>query len=165
MLDPLTQLHNRRYYYAQIDHPEHLDAEAEYRVVLFDIDNFKQVNDVHGHETGDRILEGFAERLRVHVQSQELLIRWGGEEFLMLLKTTEDLAKRLEEMRQHIGDVSFETEEASLNVTTSIGVSHGGLIETFTYNDEYFRRADKSLYEAKRNGKDQVVFPEPPEAQ
>ncbi|MFH0290003.1 diguanylate cyclase [Vibrio owensii] len=165
LLDPLTQLHNRRYYYAQIDHPEHLDAKAEYRVVLFDIDNFKQVNDVHGHETGDRILEGFAERLRVHVQSQELLIRWGGEEFLMLLKTTDGLAKRLEEMRQHIGDVSFETEEASLNVTTSIGVSHGGLIETFTYNDEYFRRADKSLYEAKRNGKDQVVFPEPPEAQ
>ena len=159
LLDPLTQLHNRRYYYDQIDHPHQLDAQTPYRVVLFDIDNFKKVNDVHGHEAGDRILEGFSERLRLHLRSQELLIRWGGEEFLMLLKGTDDLPKRLEAMRQHIDDVLFEAGEENLHITTSIGVSHGGLIETFTYNDEYFRRADKSLYEAKRNGKNQVVLP------
>lgn len=159
LLDPLTQLHNRRYYYDQIDHPHQLDAQTPYRVVLFDIDNFKKVNDVHGHEAGDRILEGFSERLRLHLRSQELLIRWGGEEFLMLLKGTDDLPKRLEAIRQHIDDVLFEAEEEKLHITTSIGVSHGGLIETFTYNDEYFRRADKSLYEAKRNGKNQVVLP------
>ncbi|WP_282065480.1 tetratricopeptide repeat-containing diguanylate cyclase [Vibrio rotiferianus] len=159
LLDPLTQLHNRRYYYDQIDHPQQLDAQTPYRVVLFDIDNFKKVNDVHGHEAGDRILEGFSERLRLHLRSQELLIRWGGEEFLMLLKGTDDLPKRLEAIRQHIDDVLFEAEEENLHITTSIGVSHGGLIETFTYNDEYFRRADKSLYEAKRNGKNQVVLP------
>ncbi|ASI94626.1 tetratricopeptide repeat-containing diguanylate cyclase [Vibrio rotiferianus] len=159
LLDPLTQLHNRRYYYDQIDHPHQLDAQTPYRVVLFDIDNFKKVNDVHGHEAGDRILEAFSERLRLHLRSQELLIRWGGEEFLMLLKGTDDLPKRLEAIRQHIDDVLFEAEEENLHITTSIGVSHGGLIETFTYNDEYFRRADKSLYEAKRNGKNQVVLP------
>lgn len=159
LLDPLTQLHNRRYYYDQIDHPHQLDAQTPYRVVLFDIDNFKKVNDVHGHEAGDRILEEFSERLRLHLRSQELLIRWGGEEFLMLLKGTDDLPKRLEAIRQHIDDVLFEAEEENLHITTSIGVSHGGLIETFTYNDEYFRRADKSLYEAKRNGKNQVVLP------
>nr|WP_216604369.1 MULTISPECIES: tetratricopeptide repeat-containing diguanylate cyclase [Vibrio] len=159
LLDPLTQLHNRRYYYDQIDHPHQLDAQTPYRVVLFDIDNFKKVNDVHGHEAGDRILEGFSERLRLHLRSQELLIRWGGEEFLMLLKGTDDLPKRLEAIRQHIDDVLFEAGEENLHITTSIGVSHGGLIETFTYNDEYFRRADKSLYEAKRNGKNQVVLP------
>lgn len=159
LLDPLTQLHNRRYYYDQIDHPHQLDAQTPYRVVLFDIDNFKKVNDVHGHEAGDRILEGFSERLRLHLRSEELLIRWGGEEFLMLLKGTDDLPKRLEAIRQHIDDVLFEAEEENLHITTSIGVSHGGLIETFTYNDEYFRRADKSLYEAKRNGKNQVVLP------
>ncbi|WP_411065600.1 tetratricopeptide repeat-containing diguanylate cyclase [Vibrio rotiferianus] len=159
LLDPLTQLHNRRYYYDQIDHPHQLDEQTPYRVVLFDIDNFKKVNDVHGHEAGDRILEGFSERLRLHLRSQELLIRWGGEEFLMLLKGTDDLPKRLEAIRQHIDDVLFEAGEESLHITTSIGVSHGGLIETFTYNDEYFRRADKSLYEAKRNGKNQVVLP------
>ncbi|MFN1650272.1 tetratricopeptide repeat-containing diguanylate cyclase [Vibrio rotiferianus] len=159
LLDPLTQLHNRRYYYDQIDHPHQLDAQTPYRVVLFDIDNFKKVNDVHGHEAGDRILEGFSERLRLHLRSQELLIRWGGEEFLMLLKGTDNLPKRLEAIRQHIDDVLFEAEEENLHITTSIGVSHGGLIETFTYNDEYFRRADKSLYEAKRNGKNQVVLP------
>ncbi|NOH65940.1 diguanylate cyclase domain-containing protein [Vibrio rotiferianus] len=159
LLDPLTQLHNRRYYYDQIDHPHQLDEQTPYRVVLFDIDNFKKVNDVHGHEAGDRILEGFSERLRLHLRSQELLIRWGGEEFLMLLKGTDDLPKRLEAIRKHIDDVLFEAEEENLHITTSIGVSHGGLIETFTYNDEYFRRADKSLYEAKRNGKNQVVLP------
>ncbi|TMX42798.1 GGDEF domain-containing protein [Vibrio rotiferianus] len=159
LLDPLTQLHNRRYYYDQIDHPHQLDAQTPYRVVLFDIDNFKKVNDVHGHEAGDRILEGFSERLRLHLRTQELLIRWGGEEFLMLLKGTDDLPKRLETIRQHIDDVLFEAGEENLHITTSIGVSHGGLIETFTYNDEYFRRADKSLYEAKRNGKNQVVLP------
>lgn len=159
LLDPLTQLHNRRYYYDQIDHPHQLDAQTPYRVVLFDIDNFKKVNDVHGHEAGDRILEGFSKRLRLHLRSQELLIRWGGEEFLMLLKGTDDLPKRLEAIRQHIDDVLFEAEEENLHITTSIGVSHCGLIETFTYNDEYFRRADKSLYEAKRNGKNQVVLP------
>ncbi|MGR5275794.1 diguanylate cyclase domain-containing protein [Vibrio rotiferianus] len=159
LLDPLTQLHNRRYYYDQIDHPHQLDAQTPYRVVLFDIDNFKKVNDVHGHEAGDRILEGFSERLRLHLRTQELLIRWGGEEFLMLLKGTDDLPKRLEAIRQHIDDVLFEAGEENLHITTSIGVSHGGLIETFTYNDEYFRRADKSLYEAKRNGKNQVVLP------
>ncbi|WP_050921326.1 tetratricopeptide repeat-containing diguanylate cyclase [Vibrio harveyi] len=160
LLDPLTQLHNRRFYYDQIDHPAQLDAKTEYRVVLFDIDNFKDVNDIHGHEAGDRVLEGFAERLRLHVHAQELLIRWGGEEFLMLLRATDDLAKRLEEIRQHIDDALFETEEGSLHITTSVGVSHGGQIDTFTYNDEYFRRADKSLYEAKQNGKNQVVFPD-----
>ncbi|CAH1573443.1 tetratricopeptide repeat-containing diguanylate cyclase [Vibrio rotiferianus] len=159
LLDPLTQLHNRRYYYDQIDHPHQLDAQTPYRVVLFDIDNFKKVNDVHGHEAGDRILEGFSERLRLHLRSQELLIRWGGEEFLMLLKGNDDLPQRLGAIRQHIDDVLFEAGEENLHITTSIGVSHGGLIETFTYNDEYFRRADKSLYEAKRNGKNQVVLP------
>ncbi|WP_440889425.1 diguanylate cyclase [Vibrio sp. WZ-1] len=159
LLDPLTKLHNRRYYYDQIDHPEHLDSAGEYCVILFDIDNFKGVNDIYGHDAGDKVLEEFASRLKQHVDSKELLIRWGGEEFLMLLKVSEELPQRLEAIRQHIDDFQFGISGESLHITTSVGVSHSGLITSFTYNDEYFRRADKSLYEAKRNGKNQVVFP------
>ncbi len=85
-VDSLTGLNNRRYYKQQLNKPTSIDDCCEYHLVLFDLDNFKAVNDIYGHDVGDEVLIEAAKRFKQFVGVEELLIRWGGEEFLMLLK-------------------------------------------------------------------------------
>lgn len=122
-------------------------------VIVIDLDRFKQVNDVHGHEVGDRVLISVVEHLGSTVRDADLLGRWGGEEFVLLAPDTphDDAVALAERCRKALHDVS--TDPVGV-VTASFGVS------TLATDDDarsLMRRADLALYAAKREGRDRVV--------
>ncbi|MDF2604624.1 GGDEF domain-containing protein [Sphingomonas olei] len=150
--DPLTSVLNRRGLLAQLDAmPEHHTAGA---LALVDLDHFKLVNDLLGHETGDRVLHDFAHRLVAAVRRTDMVARWGGEEFLIYFPgATEAVAQAVlmriaERLRAdplaHVGD-----RPLSFSAGTT-AASRG----TF---DEATRRADAALYEAKHRGRARIL--------
>jgi diguanylate cyclase (GGDEF)-like protein len=133
-------------------------------VLLADVDHFKRVNDTHGHLTGDAVLRTLATEMRQQVRESDLVGRFGGEEFAILLSgtTTEEACHVAERIRRGAGVVKVLTKDTIVGVTISIGVaalgSHGGDLS------ELLAAADKALYRAKRAGRDQVCLADPADA-
>ena len=132
-----------------------------FSIILADIDKFKSINDTYGHGGGDYILVEIANLLTRNSRDQDIVSRWGGEEFLILLPETDASgAKNLaEKYRQIINSHNFHFDENQISVTMSFGVN------TMLNNEEsknvtetVIKRADNCLYEAKRNGKNRVVY-------
>jgi diguanylate cyclase (GGDEF)-like protein len=134
-------------------------------VGFVDIDLFKSVNDSHGHHAGDVVLRGIADVLRANIRATDMLGRYGGEEFMLILPETavEDAASLAEKLRQLVGGARIRIDEQlTVNVTVSIGVA-GGLGGTLRI-DTLVRDADAAMYSAKSLGRNQVyVFSEPDE--
>ena len=151
--DPLTGLLNRRGFEAvacsalrQAVYSGHPCA-----VVLLDLDDFKKVNDTQGHEAGDLLLKEVSDLLRAQTRSSDIIARWGGEEFLLLLRTDRDGALQLsEKIRAAIATHPFSSGAR----TASIGVALHAENEPV---EETIRRADLSMYQAKTDGKNKVV--------
>lgn len=125
-------------------------------VLLVDIDHFKRINDQHGHMAGDAVLEVVARLLRGRLRSSDLAVRWGGEEFLLLLKGCQEHEARLmaEELRAAVAEASVNVDEQAIPVSVSIGLaSHDGK-ETM---ESLISRTDKALYEAKQGGRNRVA--------
>jgi diguanylate cyclase (GGDEF)-like protein len=160
VLDQLTGLLNRRALlprFAEITQQARLSHEPVC-LVLIDLDTFKEVNDSHGHDRGDAVLQSVAYEMRKQLRSFELMYRLGGEEFLIMLpgvdlKTGGMLAERLREAIQ-------DACPAGIPVTISLGVS-AATGEQVDY-DTLFRAADAALYDAKRAGRNRVVAAAPP---
>jgi diguanylate cyclase (GGDEF)-like protein len=155
--DPLTQVSNRR------DLQEWLpQARSEGRALLFcmvDIDDFKRINDTHGHQTGDEVLVRFAERLRRLCRDRDMLVRWGGEEFLLALRDTrpEDAPLLMERLRHQVADAPMRLADGtSIPITCSAGFARwpfsAGLPELGDW-EQSVALADRALYRAKRAGK------------
>ena len=130
-------------------------------VLLMDIDDFKQVNDRHGHSTGDAVLQMFARQCMKSLRPQDMLARWGGEEFVALLPATApaDAVRISERLCNAIAEGRVAgADGASMGVTASIGVaaSVGGSARL----DALLSQADAAMYHAKRNGKNQVQLAE-----
>ncbi|RZL40300.1 MAG: GGDEF domain-containing protein [Rubrivivax sp.] len=126
-------------------------------LVLIDIDHFKAVNDSHGHQAGDRVLAGLAELVRQNVRAQDLLGRWGGEEFLLVCRDT-GLTQALaiaEKLRALIAGHDF----GGLRVTASFGVA---ALDSERPLDQLFAAADAALYRAKAEGRNRVVAEKTP---
>jgi two-component system cell cycle response regulator len=161
ILDPLTGLHNRRY---MTSHLATLFEDASQRgkplsVLLIDIDHFKAVNDSHGHDAGDAVLQEFPTRIRRNTRGIDLACRLGGEEFVVVMPDC-DLAKAYqvgERLRQCIAAAPFEVggKVGLLQVTASVGVA------ALEFDDDapelMLKRADQALYCAKRDGRNRVV--------
>ena len=133
-------------------------------VLIADVDHFKHVNDAHGHLVGDQVLIGVAGTLRTQVREADLVGRFGGEEFVVLLPRTDDAEARhiAERLRTRVASLSLPGSEGSVSVTISIGVAllgpHGDdLVELLT-------AADLSLYRAKSTGRDRVCVAVAPHA-
>ncbi len=162
VLDPLTGLLNRNTLGARFEEIAQQAALAGVSVCLLacDLDHFKQVNDVHGHESGDRVLKETAYVMRKHLRSFELVYRMGGEEFLIVLPgaSTEQGSEIAERVRAGIE----AARPCGLDVTVSVGVAaasgDGVVFETL------FRAADAMLYEAKRSGRNRIVAEHQPVA-
>lgn len=157
MTDPLTGVLNRR---GMMTHLQHQVARNKrnhvpFTILMVDLDHFKSVNDAHGHETGDLVLRKTATRLTSSIRGQDIVSRWGGEEFLILLPETaaEGGSVVAEKIRQRIADEPFLWDGKTLSLTVSIGVA---AFEKSTSIDECIRRADVSLYNAKRAGRNRV---------
>ena len=156
--DELTGLINRR---AMLDlmaleHRRSLRSGRPLLLAQLDIDHFKPINDQHGHATGDRALQAFAGTVRASVRDTDVLARWGGEEFvLMLTDTSADHARELlERIRQAVQALEIAHSAGSLQLTVSIGLAQHLPGDTVEHTLE---RADQALYHAKALGRNRVV--------
>lgn len=152
--DPLTGLYNRRYI-TDILQDEARRAKRQsnpFSVMMMDIDHFKAINDSHGHDVGDRVLQAVSSITSKQLREVDVLARWGGEEFLILLRGTnlEGALQAAEKCRSALAEETFEQQG---KVTASLGVAQA-------QDDEGIRdlvhRADKALYAAKTAGRNQV---------
>ena len=165
-VDGLTGVFNRRYYEKYL-HDEFIRSKRLMRslaMIVFDIDLFKQCNDVYGHECGDRVLRQFAQLLKSNTREEDLIARYGGEEFVVLLtgeSTGNGAFAAAEKLRSIVEKTAFDDFEPG-KITVSAGVSIVSSDENF---EELFTRADQALYEAKRAGRNQVcLFGSPKQA-
>lgn len=158
--DPLTGVYNRRYF---THHLETLtrsgrDGATRFALLMLDVDHFKVVNDTYGHDAGDRVLKEFASRIGNSVRSADLVARFGGEEFVVVMPDADlnAAARVAERVRGRIADVPMAKNGSGQGIplTCSIGVTVG-------YPDEdpqaAIKRVDDALYAAKAAGRDRVV--------
>lgn len=151
--DYLTNLYNRRYFYEIVEKFLHLSKreKSPISLCLIDIDNFKRINDTYGHNNGDEVLKTFAEETKELIRKSDVLVRFGGEEFLLLLPNTS--LNNAEVLSSKICK-HFEKLQVSIKFTVSIGIAvHDGKKDI----DELINDADKALYIAKESGKNRVV--------
>jgi diguanylate cyclase (GGDEF)-like protein len=157
--DPMTGLHNRRFLEEYIDT---VVATAQRRksqvsVLMLDLDYFKKVNDTHGHDAGDAVLKTLAKVLVECVRTSDLVIRYGGEEFLIiLLDTGENYADEVaEKIREAVEATKFQVPGGTLQKTISVGVADFPKdSDTFWQAMKY---ADVALYQAKERGRNRVI--------
>jgi diguanylate cyclase (GGDEF)-like protein/PAS domain S-box-containing protein len=156
MRDDLTGLHNRRYFMVRIN--EEFRRSKRYRnplsLLMLDLDHFKQINDDHGHENGDKALKHLAEIFRKTLRTTDVIARTGGEEFSILAINTglEDATFLAERLRKTIDEQSHLFPDRG--ITVSIGVA--ALDDSIGDVDEILRNADVALYRAKHNGRNRV---------
>ena len=157
--DQITELYNRHYFF-QVS--QHFWEEAKrYRlplvVILMDIDNFKSVNDEHGHLFGDYVLKEASRRMRKNTRKSDILARFGGEELIVLASNTDILTGQVlaERLRISFGSEPFVMGSSSSMVTISAGISGTELAEFATF-DALLDSSDQALYGAKRAGKNCV---------
>jgi diguanylate cyclase (GGDEF)-like protein len=158
-IDPLTNLWNRRRLYLFLDMliPACKRSGVPFSIILLDIDHFKQYNDMHGHNEGDELLVDVARALLKCAREQDLVVRYGGEEFMVVVPST-----RLEHARLVAERIIHEVREFT-NVTISAGLEEYSIDMDI---DQVVQRADKALYEAKLAGRNTLklaseVFSEP----
>jgi diguanylate cyclase (GGDEF)-like protein len=163
LVDGLTGIANRRQcedmLTSEIARAERLGTP--FTIVLADLDDFKRVNDVHGHTVGDDVLREFASVLRATVRDSDLAGRWGGEEFILLLPGTDAAggAHLADRVRSALSERSFLGRDgAVVTVTCSFGVTQHRAGED---ERELFAAADRALYRAKREGKNRVEIDAP----
>jgi two-component system cell cycle response regulator len=163
--DSLTGLHNRRYLESHLDTAvsRALEGGKFAAVLMLDLDHFKAVNDTHGHAVGDEVLVECAKRIQICVRGVDLAVRYGGEEFVVIVSDTSlDVAQRVaERLRRSFEDRLFKVsaDVAEIPVTISVGVAITGAAKET--GEDLLLRADGALYEAKRTGRNRTVTAEP----
>ncbi len=159
--DGLTGLHNRRYMESHMKTlvEEAINRGKDLSMLIMDIDFFKSVNDTHGHDVGDEVLVEFSRRLGRGVRSFDLLCRFGGEEFVLVMPETDVYGGMQigERLRQIVAGRPFSVSApcGKLDITMSIGV--GSLHSSNDRPEDILKRADQALYRAKRDGRNRVV--------
>jgi diguanylate cyclase (GGDEF)-like protein/PAS domain S-box-containing protein len=158
LLDAVTETGNRRY--AEISLQAKLDEMQRYDwtfgILFIDIDHFKRVNDVYGHNAGDRVLKTLAKTLKNGVRSFDIICRWGGEEFIAIISSTnaEHLHSLAERLRLLVALSTIPADEGPLRVTVSIG---GTLARRGDTIENIVQRADILMYESKTKGRNAVT--------
>lgn len=153
--DELTGVYNRRPVIAQLSEWA-ARGRGNYAIALIDLDHFKTINDEFGHDCGDTIIQAVANTLRGHFRDSDMVSRWGGDEFLVLMPGVRhaDLLPVLERLRRAISQIERRCAEHTHTVTVSIGAAMGAMGQT---PDECIAAADHALYRAKEEGRNKVV--------
>ena len=156
--DKLTGLANRRAF----DESLHRECARSKRrnlplcLALLDIDHFKQINDTFNHSIGDRVLKLVADTISLHCREEDLVARWGGEEFAILLPNCDNEAAQdiCERIRQAVSKTDCSAIAPNISLTISIGITAYQSEDTF---DKLISRADKALYAAKEAGRNRLT--------
>lgn len=154
--DPLTGLKNRRYF-ANTFHDEcarSLRRQESLALLFLDIDHFKLINDKHGHYIGDMVLREVGKFLRLQCRPYDTPVRWGGEEFLLLLRATDETAAVHSAERIRAAIEKGCSSKISIPFTISIGLAEHEVNDTL---EQLTDRADQALYHAKQLGRNRVV--------
>ncbi|MEY3808390.1 MAG: hypothetical protein RI893_1366 [Pseudomonadota bacterium] len=157
--DPLTQMHNRASFNDAIKREMSLAVRNNKKLslIFFDIDCFKAINDTYGHDCGDITLANCAKLIKQNLRNSDMVFRYGGEEFVILLSDTDASGAALlaERIRSSVEHHTLAYDMETIKITASLGVS------TLKSNDtveSFIKNADEAMYIAKNNGKNQVVL-------
>jgi len=154
--DPMTNLYNRRYLHDVSKTLFNISQREKraFSILMIDIDRFKSINDLYGHIIGDSVIQFLADIFRDLIRTSDIAIRFGGEEFIILLPNTEvegayEIASKIKS--------TVENQRTIVSFTVSIGVSKCNCVEDVDIN-KLLRKVDEALYEAKRDGRNRVVI-------
>ncbi len=162
--DELTGIQNRRFLLSYLEHKVQWDSDEDMplSLLIIDLDRFKQINDAHGHEAGDQVLTWLATLLKDIGGDLGLPIRYGGDEFMLLLPTVDGKKahKIATKIFKKVGDRPFKLRESGtkLPITLSIGIASAP--QDATSPTRLLQTADTTLYHAKRSGRNQVAATE-----
>jgi diguanylate cyclase (GGDEF)-like protein len=158
MIDPLTSAYTRRSGGEALDLQFRLAAmrNAPMALAFFDLDKFKSINDTFGHEEGDKALKTLADKLREGLRRSDILVRWGGEEFVAILTDTNPEGAKI--MLERLRSVGFGNRPDGAPLTASIGVAERAADNVSDW-PQLIELADQRMYEAKRSGRDRAVLP------
>ncbi|WP_459898440.1 GGDEF domain-containing response regulator [Campylobacter concisus] len=155
--DFLTGVYNRRFFYSDVEEYVHVAEETNepYAFAMIDVDYFKKINDKYGHDGGDKVLKSIAKILNDNTKGSDIVARFGGEEFCVVLKkiSKEEAVKFFVNLRAKVAENEVTIKKEKVKVTISIGVSFGnGHCEV----DDMLEACDSALYTAKENGRNRV---------
>lgn len=156
--DALTNVHNRHYFNQELE--KEIAKSRRYKIdlslLMIDIDHFKKVNDTYGHQVGDQVLKTLASICKQVLRDVDIVVRFGGEEFIVILPSTNISGALLtaERIRQAVEAETFTYDDVNLKCTVSVGVTS---YDNADWTDkDLIKAADIALYEAKQNGRNQI---------
>jgi len=158
--DPMTNLYNRRYFHEVTANILEIAKREKkpFSLIMVDIDNFKNINDKYGHAVGDEVIKQLSLLLSKNVRSSDIVSRFGGEEFVILLPNTDlrGAQKIAAKIRESVENLQLHIDNKTIHFTISLGVSN--FLPGDDSIEEILKRADQALYKAKRNGKNRTVI-------
>ena len=158
--DPLTKIPNRRAGKENLSIvlDQHKHRGGTTAVMIIDIDDFKQINDSYGHDKGDEVLIRVTTVINQHIRENDMLSRWGGEEFLLVCSglKLEDLSSFSEKLLTIVNQEKFYYQDEVFQISFSAGVSF--VMKSDETIETIIKRADENLYKAKKNGKNKVIW-------
>ncbi len=154
--DPLTLCLNRYGLESIVNHMFPLNNNVKMYVVVLDLDHFKRINDTYGHTMGDEVLRETAGSISKQLRQEDILGRWGGEEFVMITRISENLHIQplLERLMESVRKLQFGSGTQTFSISMSVGATAVEKSESF---GEAFIRADKAMYDAKNGGRNQFI--------
>jgi two-component system cell cycle response regulator len=159
--DCLLNIYNRNYFLENLT--KELSRSRRYKrnlsLVMFDIDHFKQINDIYGHQAGDFILQKIAKIVKSHLRREDTFARYGGEEFIIILPETNVLQAAItsEKLRKIIEKTHFNYQDVTISLTISLGISSYKPGRTAKSPRDLIEKADKAMCQAKKTGRNKVV--------
>ncbi|MDL4841728.1 sensor domain-containing diguanylate cyclase [Aquibacillus rhizosphaerae] len=155
--DSLTNLHNRNYLYKMFDTDIGLSSSSKGTIMFMDLDGFKGVNDEHGHEFGDSVLEEVGNRIRQYLSNRDIGVRIGGDEFVLVFQDLVDkdvIERKAKSLLETMSDWTIYNE--TLNLTTSIGITMYSSTDVDIRS--IIKKSDIAMYKAKKLGKNNYKF-------